>query len=404
MDDNNVSLEELRRWISENNIPATPPYKRTLLDIVGCAHHENNWSDIYKFFLDEKEEHGLGDLFIRSLEETAGFENDWMKKFRVLREVPTTKKKADIKEEDKKQGRIDLLILGVKGKAIIIENKVNATLLGNNNPLKKYVDFVKDNYKYNDVKRIVLAVTKNSIDLQIAENPYGVIESELNEYRYQYITHIELVTKILENLPRYVSNANPIYLPLLYDFIQNIKNVTYMNATEEEKLFFSEHYTSINQIYSLYERVVKEYKIQLKNLSFEKELRLVPQYKSINDDEGNKQLMYLQYSDKPIFLTLYFNSIWEKQPYIRVILEVKDKKIINHISELEDNIRDDKCLTLSKLEDREKYGHIAWCDIIIPTKENQQYVEPTDVEKEVKKRINKDFRLYQLAVELGKFD
>ena len=179
-----------------------------------------------------------------------------------------------------------------------------------------------------------------------------------------------------------------------------------MNATEEEKLFFSEHYTSINQIYSLYERVVKEYKIQLKNLSFEKELRLVPQYKSINDDEGNKQLMYLQYNEKPIFLTLYFNSIWEKQPRVRVILEVKEKKdkYINFRRELENKFHNDSSATLSEDNDWNKYNHIAWCDIIIPTKENQQYVEPTDVEKEVKKRINKDFRLYQLAVELGKFD
>ena len=80
MDDNNVSLEELRRWISENDIPNTPPYKRTLLDIVGCAHHENNWSDIYKFFLREKEEHGLGDLFIRSLEKVINIDKNKMKK------------------------------------------------------------------------------------------------------------------------------------------------------------------------------------------------------------------------------------------------------------------------------------------------------------------------------------
>ena len=403
-----MDVQRLRKWLilHKEEVASIPVEKRTIMEIMGCKENENRWSDVYGFFFDENEDHNLKDLFIRSLEETAGFESNWMKIIRVLREVPTTKNKADIKEEDDKQGRIDLLILGVDGKAIIIENKVNATLMGNNNPLKKYVDFVKDNYKYNDVKRIVLAITKNSIDLQIAENPYGVIESELNEYRYQYITHIELATKILENLPRYVSNANPIYLPLLYDFIQNIKNVTYMNATEEEKLFFSEHYTSINQIYSLYERVVKEYKIQLKNLSFEKELRLVPQYKSINDDEGNKQLMYLQYNEKPIFLTLYFNSIWEKQPRVRVILEVKEKKdkYINFRRELENKFHNDSSATLSEDNDWNKYNHIAWCDIIIPTKENQQYVEPTDVEKEVKKRINKDFRLYQLAVELGKFD
>lgn len=42
------------------------------MDITGVTHHENMWSDIYKFFFHEEESHHLNDLFIRSLEQLLG--------------------------------------------------------------------------------------------------------------------------------------------------------------------------------------------------------------------------------------------------------------------------------------------------------------------------------------------
>ena len=87
------------------------------MDITGVTHHENMWSDIYKFFFHEEESHHLNDLFIRSLEQLLGRE-DFLRDFSVKREC--------VVDEDK---RIDLLLYNESTRnAIIIENKVNHSL------------------------------------------------------------------------------------------------------------------------------------------------------------------------------------------------------------------------------------------------------------------------------------
>ena len=159
-----MNVQDLKDWIDKHKdkIPERPKWKRTILDIMGCATLENRWSDLYKFFLDENEEHGLKDLFIRSLENVIGEEEGWMRNFNILREDSTKDMTGYVEEElldnsfntknKKEKGRIDLLIVGTNRKAIIIENKVNATIVGNDNPLVQYVDTVKRK-GYEDIKK-----------------------------------------------------------------------------------------------------------------------------------------------------------------------------------------------------------------------------------------------------------
>lgn len=161
-----MDVRELGDWLNKHKseIPERPKWKRTILDIMGCTTLENRWSDLYKFFFDENEEHGLRDLFIRSLEEVIGEKDGWMKDFCIFREDSTKEIREyeagedemqsgsiDI-EKKKEKGRIDLLIVGADRKAIIIENKVFATIIGNDNPLVQYVDTIKSK-GYNDIKK-----------------------------------------------------------------------------------------------------------------------------------------------------------------------------------------------------------------------------------------------------------
>ena len=389
-----MTIQELREWFDKYkaDIPKKQVRKRTIMDIMGCAHLENHWSELYKFFLDEDETHGLKDLFIRSLENVYNnlgglcFDGK-LKNFRIFREDPTT--------DGQRSGRIDLLLLGEEKRAIIIENKVYHNL--NNNPLSQYIETVKRK-GYDDEKRIakvVLALHKNYKDQKRAE-----------AFNYKYILHIDLINEVRRNLSSYICQANHLYIPLLLDFIQNIINETNMTATPEEMLFFSEQYASINEIYNLYDKVIKEYKTQLKNLSFDKELKLTPTYKSFNINDENRQLMYLQYTDKRIYLTLFLNFLWDKHPRVRVILEVQDDKIKGHYKnkrdEWEVKLHDDKDVTLSAKHDW-KNGHIAWCDIEVPINDNQRYADPKDVAGIIKDTINNNFRLYQLAVEIENY-
>lgn len=401
-----MEVQDLKKWLDKHKheIPERPKWKRTILDIMGCTALENRWSDLYKFFFDVNEEHGLGDLFIRSLENLIGEEEGWMRNFNILREDSTKDMTEYVEEElldnsigtgnKKEKGRIDLLIVGANKKAIIIENKVYATIVGNDNPLVQYVDTVKRK-GYEDIKKIVLAINKNYGDMVYAHNPLRKDNQSIKKdlYKYQYITHLDLVTVVLEKLPNYLSKANPIYLPLLYDFILNIQNVTNMSATPNDILFFNEQYETLNEIYNLYKRVDKAYKDQLKQLRFDK-LNLELDIKSLSD-EDNKRLIYLQYNNKDIYLTLFLNSLWNNiasHPVVRVILEIRNEEIKNKVDrdiiDLYGAIRSDD-------NDWNKYGHVAYYDIEVVD------LSPIGVTSVIGSTIDEKFPIYKIVKDIA---
>lgn len=408
-----MDVRELGDWLNKHKseIPERPKWKRTILDIMGCTTLENRWSDLYKFFFDENEEHGLRDLFIRSLEEVIGEKDGWMKDFCIFREDSTKEIREyeagedemqsgsiDI-EKKKEKGRIDLLIVGADRKAIIIENKVFATIIGNDNPLVQYVDTIKSK-GYNDIKKVVLALHNNYRDMEYALNPLKkdrrYAKRNPEEYQYQYITHINLINVVLEKLPNYSTTANSSYLPLLYNFIQNIKNVTNMSATPEEIMFFNEQYESINEIYNLYRKVDRAYYDQLKQLNFDN-INLSPDIKTNDDYDINRRMVYLQFGNTPIYLTLFLNSLWSKIasiPVIRVILEIRDKKLKVDVDKLNLN-----GAILSNDKDRDDYGHIAYFDIEI---KDSKDLRPDRIVSIIKETINEDFPIYKLAKEIAK--
>jgi hypothetical protein len=408
-----MDVRELGDWLNKHKseIPERPKWKRTILDIMGCTTLENRWSDLYKFFFDENEEHGLRDLFIRSLEEVIGEKDGWMKDFCIFRENSTKEIREyeagedemqsgsiDI-EKKKEKGRIDLLIVGADRKAIIIENKVFATIIGNDNPLVQYVDTIKSK-GYNDIKKVVLALQNNYRDMEYALNPLKkdmrYAKRNPKEYQYQYITHINLINVVLEKLPNYSTTANSSYLPLLCNFIQNIKNVTNMSATPEEIMFFNEQYESINEIYNLYRKVDRAYYDQLKQLNFDN-INLSPDIKTNDDYDINRRMVYLQFGNTPLYLTLFLNSLWSKIasiPVIRVILEIRDKKLKVDVDKLNLN-----GAILSNDKDRVDYGHIAYFDIEI---KDSKDLRPDKIVSIIKETINEDFPIYKLAKEIAK--
>ncbi len=399
-----MNVQDLKDWIDKHKdkIPERPKWKRTILDIMGCATLENRWSDLYKFFLDENEEHGLKDLFIRSLENVIGEEEGWMRNFNILREDSTKDMTGYVEEElldnsfntknKKEKGRIDLLIVGTNRKAIIIENKVNATIVGNDNPLVQYVDTVKRK-GYEDIKKIVLAINKNYSDMVYAHNPLRKDNQSIDVYKYQYITHLDLITKVLEKLPNYISKANPIYLSLLCDFIQNIENVTNRSATPDEIAFFNEQYETINKIYNLYKKVDKAYKDQLKQLRFDK-LKLELDIKSLSD-EDNKRLIYLQYNNTGIYLTLFLNSLWNNiasHSAVRVILEIRNEEIKNKVD------RDNMDLYGAIRSDDNHWddlNHVAYYDIEVVD------LSPVGVTSVIGSTIDENFPIYKIAKDIA---
>ena len=351
-----MSITELDEWLSQhkNEIPQNPTWKRTLLDIMGCTKLENRWSDLYQFFLLEEEEHGLKDLFIRSLEELIRVDKGWMKNFCVLREDSTRESSIDAEggrekqnnggnSHKKEKGRIDLLILGEDKKAIIIENKVFHNL--DDNPLEQYVKTTKAK-GWTDIKLIVLSLSNN----------YGDIDP-IDGCKCLNLTHSNYINKVKENLPNYLSEANSFYLLILKNFIQNIINVTNMSATNDELIFFSKEFEYISKIQGLYSRIIREYKSSLNKIKF-KDDELKPDYKSINDDDNN-QLVYFQYKECPnLYLTVMLNYLWNKEghnkPFVRIVLEIHpDGKNLEEIDNvIRGKTKGDKDVKYSNLEDQ----------------------------------------------------
>lgn len=379
-----MSIKDLEKWLSQhkNEIPQKPTWKRTLLDIMGCTKLENRWSDLYQFFLLEEEEHGLKDLFIRSLEELIGVKKGWMKNFCVLREYPT--KESSTEEE----GRIDLLILGEDKKAIIIENKVFHNL---DNPLEQYVKTTKAK-GWTDIKVIVLALYNN----------YGDIDS-IDGCECLNRTHSNYINKVMENLPNYLSEANSFYLLILKNFIQNIKNVTNMSATNDELLFFSKGFEYISKIQGLYSRIIREYKSSLNKIEVD---GLKPYYKSINDDDNN-QLVYFQYEKWPnLYLTVMLNYLWNKEgqnkPFVRIVLEIHpDGKNLEEIDNvIREKTKGDKDVKYSNLEDKNKsWRHLAYVDYDIQFENGEQFIRPEELARQIKNKLSES-KIYKLWEEV----
>ena len=121
-----LDYKTLSQWLTKRmkHVPSKRKRVNTIMDIAGINHLENNWSDIYAYYFDSNANHGLGRLFIDTLNDLIAEKSH---KFPLSLNNFTVKREY-IAKDDK---RIDLLIFN-EDEAIIIENKVYANLY---NPL-----------------------------------------------------------------------------------------------------------------------------------------------------------------------------------------------------------------------------------------------------------------------------
>ena len=197
-------MEQVQKWLDAlESIPVAKGWQRSLMDITGIKHHENMWSDIYKFFFLENEQHQMGDLFIRSLEELIGL-NHFLSDFTVKREF--------VVDGDR---RIDLLLYNKNlRRAIIIENKVYHSLDNDLNLYQRSV--MKMLGDKSDIKTIVLGMHHYSFTRYEQA-------SEIKPSNLFSITHKELLTN------------DEIWKTFLDDFNKmSIEKLTYSNAISRE--------------------------------------------------------------------------------------------------------------------------------------------------------------------------
>ena len=289
----NEELKELSEWLSQNQkcIPKKQIREKTFMDIAGISIYENNWSDIYAYFFNPKEKHGLGRLFIEALNtlvsEKTGKKPLLMDKFSVFREYPI-------------EGKwIDLLIKSEK-EAIIIENKVYANLY---NPLDIYWRGINMS---DELKRgVVLSLH----EMQVT-NPY------VN------ITHKEFAESIESALPNYSHSSDSRNLMILRDFIQNIYSKTLYNMDANELSFYyseSDNRKIINRLSEIRSNVIRHIRESIedeKAVNARLENRgIVLQVKA---KENNRYTYYAYKELGQVMLTLEYHSLWDFSEQCRV--------------------------------------------------------------------------------------
>lgn len=378
-----TDIKELHEWLKGlNAIPVKPEWKRTFMDITGITRLENRWSDIYCYFFNQEENHGLKDLFIRSLEQVvAGIPEKWMGSFSISREWEVDEPNPDPKSKSK---RIDLLIQDEgQHRAIIIENKVNHVL---NNDLELYYKAVEKE-GYADIKGIVLSLHK----LQVPK-------PQRDKYKYKCITHKQLLDKVKNNLPAYFNDADPQSLLLLQDFIQNAINMT--NEMDEKEIkFFLENYTKVSQIHRIYQSVTDGYKKRFDEIN---------PIQDLEKKTTNKPFVYWIYKDSDwVSLTLLYERerLWEKpdQHKVTIVLELQGK-----IKEAVDNWErshnealqriidqySSSCNISPELAQKNKWRHYASVDIVFS---REELFKPEEVIKRLSEEISNETPIYKLG-------
>ena len=221
LEEANIFLKEVREIYVK-----IPKKEKTYMEICGYPHYEIVCSNILAFYFNPKEEHKLGEIFLKSLidvieEKNLNFDrNIDFSNMNIFREYITDK------------GNWIDIVLQNNDIAIGIENKIMA---GVNNDLTDYANTLK---KLNDnVVKIILSVHDES---KVAE-----------ENDYINITYAEFFNKLRLNLCNYTDNHNKWYIYLI-DFMKNIEGFEVEKEMEENIYeWMKDHQEDINSFYEL---------------------------------------------------------------------------------------------------------------------------------------------------------
>lgn len=207
------------------------------IEVAGFPHYENVMSNILAFFFDTQEEHGLGDLFIKSLLEVYEKKSNTKITTENFNMYTNT-----IREHMTPKGnRLDILVFG--NYIIGIENKIYADLY---NDLPDYYDalvqykMINKKQKVDGIVPIVLSLYEKVID---------------NEY-FVNITYTELIESVNSNIGRYAFEGNNKWLLYYKEFALNILSLIGDNRMEnlinvEFNKFLGDNANIMGKVYDL---------------------------------------------------------------------------------------------------------------------------------------------------------
>lgn len=200
-----------------------------------CRHSKSRFEEICSrilaFFINPNNEHGLRNLFLKSIFEIINKNSNILYDTQTIveTEAPIEGKFLDIIVYS------DIFVLG-------IENKIGAEVY---NPLDAYGRLI-DSYKKSNTYKVVLSVRKitKSEEIRNIEN---------NNFKILY--YDELFQTIKQNIGQYYQNGNLKYITYLFDFIHTIENMMKSTIIDDpQSIFFFNNNNEIDMLVKEYEQ------------------------------------------------------------------------------------------------------------------------------------------------------
>lgn len=312
-----MNIKALQTFLDNHEIPRIKKKPKTFLGIAKQPHYENVLSNIYAFYFNVNEEHGMGDLFLKSLIECIKNSELKDRNFNGFTEF-------DIETEyytegiglTGKKGYIDLLLYNDE-QAIIIENKVN-----------HHLDNDLDDY-WNSIK-LDTESTSSKIGILLSLKPISKDNYKQYVCRDEFIniTHQEFLKRVMKNSGEYLIDAKDKYIVYLKDLTQNILNISRPTMNEEDIGFYIENKQKINQLVSFKYNFKKHIITEVENAgNYINNVKLVvPRNKSFN----SPRLRYYQSTKhSELVYTIIFEDLLNDKNLLHIIIEPRRNTLKN---------------------------------------------------------------------------
>lgn len=347
--------------IEENFMMKLIPLEKkesSYLEKIGVSQKETVMANILKYYFDPNENHGLNDLFIKSLLQTKAFDlhekkqhDSFIERVSSFKDIIFNNESTTVKVEVKtfNNNRIDIVI-NTKKLVIAIEFKINHEL---NNPLDDYVDFIKSQvqiggkYYSKDAKNIYFVVltpywkapsgiaSNNQDFVQIILAGFiGNIKNKIDNHwendgtknTHQYFAYHDFITTI-ENRGRIVSLIKK-YSEMKY----KKKDVIQIDKLHKENKLTPKVNDGLNEIKTYFKDKIKELnkrKNDYKSLKASNDKIESAIYRKVYEN--------IEYKIRLSLLGWYFEG-WEwDNGKGKIII---DKKIGTYFSSIEDLVKE----------------------------------------------------------------
>ena len=261
-------LEKLSAFLRKSANIEIKSKVKTFFDVSGFPHYENVISNILAFFFDTNEEHGLKDLWLKSLldcyNEKAGTSFQPSNVEEIEREHST--------EENK---RLDIII-STDDTVIAIENKIYATPY---NPFDMYHREILNCY----------SGEKQIIEILLSLNKEENKRTEHNTIFYN-VTYKDLIGCVKQNLGNYIADANEKWLIFMKDVLNNIENLGERDSMNEEwQKFLKEHIENLRKFFENYSKDIQTKITFINNLAQRIDARLSENNWNLNHGTYNSK-------------------------------------------------------------------------------------------------------------------